>query len=97
MLCWLPSQGTYLLPLLSSSHGYILLIAGKLRRYDLFFFPYLGIHVNLANDLTHVLVFEVLCRQHHLTAFFSCIAERARSMVGQHSEVISCRARQFLS
>ena len=45
MLFWLPSQGTVfnLLPLLSSPHRYILLIAGKLRRYDLFFFPHLGI------------------------------------------------------
>ena len=36
-----------LLPLLSPPHRYILLIAGELRRYDLFFFPHLGIHVQI--------------------------------------------------
>ena len=35
-----------LLPLLSYSHRYIFLIAGKLRGNDLFFFPDLGIHVD---------------------------------------------------
>ena len=63
MLRWLPSQGTVfnLLPLLSSPHRYIFLIAGKLRGNYLFFFPDLGVHVN--EEFHHEFIHTSLANQ----------------------------------